>query len=274
MMKEPVLFCLQGHVRVCGQEVPLLVVGDGAYPLRPYLTKGFQGPVNAAQKKYNIRLSKARVVVEQAFGRLKCRWRRVLKRSEHYAPERPPSSSWLQPSSTPGGGGLNILDLDLDLDLVERTGEPVNRAWVAAVQEAGRSGAPACRPTGRSPLGLATRQRNTTAAVPARVGLGCSVGGHRGVAHAPYYEQGRTQDFLNIFFCIVASRVRNRDATFRKMTNQNQTIDDWCYQNFRTLLQTEIFNSKHLASPPDSMICQCSFLCFLGLSSLALTMFL
>ena len=67
-----------------GQEVPLVVLGDPAYPLLSWLMKAFpdNGSLTAQQKTYNYRLSRARVVVEHAYGRLKGRWHCLLKRND------------------------------------------------------------------------------------------------------------------------------------------------------------------------------------------------
>ena len=63
-------------------DVPLVMLGDPAYPLLQWLMKGFpdNGRLSHQQKHFNYRLSKARVVVEHSYGRLKGRWRCLLKR--------------------------------------------------------------------------------------------------------------------------------------------------------------------------------------------------
>lgn len=69
---------------LCGRQVPVCVVGDSAYPLQTWLMKPFTDTptLSPQQKCFNYHLSKARIVVENAFGRLKARWRRLLKRND------------------------------------------------------------------------------------------------------------------------------------------------------------------------------------------------
>ncbi|CAN7977956.1 unnamed protein product [Ixodes persulcatus] len=67
-----------------GTEIPPLVLCDQAFPLTRNLMKPFPHSLNHPQGKgdFNYALSKARRVVENAFGRLKARFRIVLKRME------------------------------------------------------------------------------------------------------------------------------------------------------------------------------------------------
>ncbi|XP_033120863.1 protein ALP1-like isoform X2 [Anneissia japonica] len=68
-----------------GVEIPPLILGDGAYPMLANLMRPFAGRNSLPREKtkFNQKLSGCRVVVEQAFGRLKGRCRILLKRNEH-----------------------------------------------------------------------------------------------------------------------------------------------------------------------------------------------
>ena len=69
------------HVNVHGV-LPLVILEDPTYPALPWLMKPFQemAHTTTAQKTYNYRQSRARMVVENAFGILKGRWWCLLKR--------------------------------------------------------------------------------------------------------------------------------------------------------------------------------------------------
>ncbi|CAM5147600.1 unnamed protein product [Eretmochelys imbricata] len=62
-------------------EMPIVILGDSAYPLMPWLMKPYTGTLNSSKELFNYRLSKCRMVVVCAFGCLKGRWCSLLTRS-------------------------------------------------------------------------------------------------------------------------------------------------------------------------------------------------
>ncbi|XP_065423564.1 uncharacterized protein LOC135975661 [Chrysemys picta bellii] len=69
-------------ITVGNVEMPIVILGDPAYPLMPWLMKPYTGALDSEKELFNYRLSKCRMVVECAFGRLKGRWRSLLTRSD------------------------------------------------------------------------------------------------------------------------------------------------------------------------------------------------
>ena len=56
-------------------------MGDSAYPIDTWLMKPFTHSTSLTQQQYyNYRLCRARIVVENAYGRLAAWWRRLMKR--------------------------------------------------------------------------------------------------------------------------------------------------------------------------------------------------
>ncbi|XP_049522528.1 uncharacterized protein LOC125945022 [Dermacentor silvarum] len=68
---------------ISGVAVPPLILCDQAFPLTPNLIKPFASTSSSEeQKHFNYQLSKSRRIVENAFGRLKARFRFIMKRME------------------------------------------------------------------------------------------------------------------------------------------------------------------------------------------------
>ena len=60
-----------------------MIIGDSAFPFHTWLMKPYTNAVLTPQQRYfNYRLSRARMVVEGAFGQLKGRWRVLMRKNE------------------------------------------------------------------------------------------------------------------------------------------------------------------------------------------------
>ena len=77
-------------IRMSSQQIPPLILGDCAYLLCPWLMRPYGGATTPQQAHFNRCHTRARIVVEQAFGRLKGRWRAIGARLE-MAEENVPS---------------------------------------------------------------------------------------------------------------------------------------------------------------------------------------
>ena len=67
-----------------GVSIPPLILGDSAFPFKPWLLKPYTNATLMPEQSYfNYRLSRARMVTECAYGQLKGRWRVLLRTSEN-----------------------------------------------------------------------------------------------------------------------------------------------------------------------------------------------
>ena len=64
--------------------IPLVILGDPAYPLLQWVMKPYtdNGRLTQQESTFNYRLSRARVVTENAFEILKGCWRFLMKRND------------------------------------------------------------------------------------------------------------------------------------------------------------------------------------------------
>ena len=67
------------------------MIGDSAYPLKLWLMKPFahNTDLTSQQKNYNYRVSRARITIEFAYGCLKGRWCRLMKRNDMHVSNIP-----------------------------------------------------------------------------------------------------------------------------------------------------------------------------------------
>ena len=69
---------------IMGKDVLPFLLGDSAYPLSLWLMKPFphNSALTSSQQTFNCRLSRERIVVENAFRHMKARWRQLMKQND------------------------------------------------------------------------------------------------------------------------------------------------------------------------------------------------
>jgi len=66
-----------------GREMPFVILGDEAYPLKTYMMKSFaRKDLSCEERVFNYRLSRARRWFECVFGILRAKWRLLNKAVE------------------------------------------------------------------------------------------------------------------------------------------------------------------------------------------------
>ena len=117
-----------------GVNVPLFLIGDSAYPLHTWLMKPLpqSGILTNEMKQYNYRICRARIVVENAYGRLKACCQRLMKRNDMHVNHIPNmiaaacilhnlceihneyfNDAWLQDISDSNYSKLQLLQLEM-----------------------------------------------------------------------------------------------------------------------------------------------------------------
>lgn len=71
----------RSNVVISNKIIPFHILGDSAFALKDWLVKPYRQRAHPAdhESAFNRKFSRARVVIEHAFGRLKGRWRRLMK---------------------------------------------------------------------------------------------------------------------------------------------------------------------------------------------------
>lgn len=90
LLEENKLNIPQQKFKLSGSDVdvPFLIIGDEAFPLKPYLMKPFSArTLNAKKRIYNYRHSRARRSVECAFGILACKFE-IFQRPMRVEPDK------------------------------------------------------------------------------------------------------------------------------------------------------------------------------------------
>jgi hypothetical protein len=75
----------RGRSLVLGTQVPFQIIADSAYACTSFVLPAFKDGVagqDRNKKRFNRKHAATRNVVERAFGRLKTRWRALLKKNE------------------------------------------------------------------------------------------------------------------------------------------------------------------------------------------------